>query len=142
MKNDLTTDINYLLVKRGLYYKPNNQGYTGIKEYAGRYIKSEERLEINVIAIHEDEAPEFSKSCWPECKIEYYKNKIEDIKSRLSGIISTVKMAEDNCHVNQGKVAFKQICDKCGALSNETCYYIAGVNDQAIKDIKNYIEAI
>lgn len=30
-------DDRYLLVKRGLYYRPDNRGYTGIKEYAGRY---------------------------------------------------------------------------------------------------------
>ncbi len=27
----------WLLVKRGLYYGPNNSGYTGIKDLAGRY---------------------------------------------------------------------------------------------------------
>ena len=31
------TEDRYIIIKRGLYYRPNSQGYTGIRDHAGRY---------------------------------------------------------------------------------------------------------
>lgn len=59
----------HLLIKRGLYYAPNRQGYTGVKERAGRYHEVEALGLDGVTAIHEDEAPDFSPACWEETKI-------------------------------------------------------------------------
>lgn len=63
----------YLIEKRGLYYRPDAAGYTGLKEEAGRY-SFEEAVErvgpngpegpkdgMNIWA--EDEAPEYSQAC-------------------------------------------------------------------------------
>ena len=62
----------FLIEKRGLYYRPESAGYTGLKCEAGRY-------DLDAVAMHfpnmdspnqdgmrfyrEDEAPEFSPSC-------------------------------------------------------------------------------
>ncbi len=59
----------YLIVKRGLYFRPNNCGYTGCKSKAGRYPASRASADCGETAIHEDDAPEFSPACWPETKL-------------------------------------------------------------------------
>lgn len=64
----------YLLIKRGLYECPNHQGYTGIRDNAGRY-----SLEVALAHakhhkegyIHESEAPEFSKACFHDLALNH-----------------------------------------------------------------------
>lgn len=74
----------YLLVKRGLYYGPDNRGYTGIKERAGRYHAHEADALSGVEAIHEDEAPMFSPNCWQDVKVEYLLGRIAELERRLT----------------------------------------------------------
>jgi len=77
----------YLLVKRGLYYAPDNCGYTGIKDRAGRYFASDAGNET--VAIHEDEAPAFSSACWEDVKVRHLSDRIEAIEAeneRLRGL--------------------------------------------------------
>lgn len=71
----------YLLMKRGLYYAPNNMGYTGIKERAGRYPKTDASEAHEITAIHEDEAPMFAPSTWDEIKVEYLLGKITELET-------------------------------------------------------------
>lgn len=58
----------YLLMKRGLYYRPNDCGYTGIKDHAGRYDQCEAwaRIGDRVTMVREDQAPEFSPACFDD----------------------------------------------------------------------------
>jgi len=60
----------YLLVKRGLYWRPDSQGYTGIKKQAGRYFETDASPDSGTTAIHESEAADFSPACWPETIIQ------------------------------------------------------------------------
>ena len=65
--------MNFLIEKRGLYYRPNARGYTGLKREAGRYSFEDavERVGPNgpdgpqdgLGMWREDEAPEFSSAC-------------------------------------------------------------------------------
>jgi len=66
----------FLLVKRGLYYRPGNCGYTGIKENAGRYLASDACPDSGVIAVHEDDAPIFSEACFADLAAEWAKGRI------------------------------------------------------------------
>jgi hypothetical protein len=59
----------FLLVKRGLYYRPDNQGYTGKKSEAGRYFETDAWPCGTVTAIHQDEAGEYAPACWMETKL-------------------------------------------------------------------------
>lgn len=67
----MSEEAKFLLVKRGLYYAPNNNGYTAIKARAGRYREVDALGLAGVSAIHEDEAPMFSPACWHEAKVEH-----------------------------------------------------------------------
>ena len=73
----------FLLVKRGLYYAPERQGYTGIKDRAGRYLEAD-AYPPEVVAIHEDDAPLFSPACWPETKAAYYEAEIPRLRAQLA----------------------------------------------------------
>ena len=67
----------YLLVKRGLYYAPDRQGYTGLKAKAGRYREVDALGLDGVTAIHEDEAQDFAPACWEETKLAHLNGIIE-----------------------------------------------------------------
>ena len=62
--------MQYLLVKRGLYYRPDSAGYTGLKSEAGRYPAQRADPLAGVTAIYEDKAPFFSPGCDWATKLE------------------------------------------------------------------------
>lgn len=79
----------YLLVKRGLYYRPNSHGYTGIKDYAGRYTLAEaldhEDDISGVTAVREADAPMFSERCLDDVARIHLTNKLAVAEAELSG---------------------------------------------------------
>lgn len=76
----------YLLIKRGLYYGPDNRGYTGIKEKAGRYTQAEGEalLDCDVTYMHENDAPMFSQACWDDVKVNYLLGQIADLQTKAT----------------------------------------------------------
>ena len=84
-------DPRYLLVKRGLYYRPDNCGYTGIKEHAGRYREVDALGLDGVMAIHEDEAPDYSSACFEDLKEAH-------LKSRIAALEAALKLAANRLH--------------------------------------------
>ena len=77
----------FLLLKRGLYYGPNNQGYTGVRERAGRYLETDAQPACGVTAIHQDDAPLFAPACWQEVKVEYLLARIATLEDALGDIL-------------------------------------------------------
>ena len=70
-------DDVFLIMKRDLYYRPNAQGYTGIKEHAGRYtLEQVAAMFPNMDSPHQDgtefirecDAPEYTKACYHDLK--------------------------------------------------------------------------
>lgn len=63
----MSDDKEYLITKRGGYYKPNSQGYTNLKHLAGRYTLTDAQdithpngwtgPRDGMDYIHEDDAP-------------------------------------------------------------------------------------
>jgi hypothetical protein len=74
----------FLLVKRGLYYRPNSHGYTGIKERAGRYLESEASPPDGVTAIHQDEAPEYSSACYHDVAAQHFASRTAALSNALT----------------------------------------------------------
>jgi hypothetical protein len=61
----------WLLMKRGLYWMPNSQGYTGLKSEAGRYTDEEVAIyrrpdEREVFVLDAETADEIAPKCWPD----------------------------------------------------------------------------
>lgn len=81
----------FLLLKRGLYYRPNGQGYTGRKSEAGRYPATDARPAYGVTAIHEDEAPAYSDGCWPETMLADANNRIAEDEILLRSAVRNAR---------------------------------------------------
>lgn len=63
------TSEPWVKIKRGLYYGPNDCGYTGIRDLAGRYTKAEAIAETKcegVTAMPFAIAPEFAPACFDD----------------------------------------------------------------------------
>jgi hypothetical protein len=64
----------FLIIKRGLYYRPQAKGYTNFKEEAGRFTLEEVAVRFpnkdsdnqdGMYFMHEDDSPEYAPSCCP-----------------------------------------------------------------------------
>lgn len=84
----------YLICKHGLYYAPNSQGYTGIRDLAGRYTLEEARRSSHpngsdgtrdgMDYLHESEAPEFSPKCFDDLKVKHLLKQRDALAARLA----------------------------------------------------------
>ncbi|QQN73906.1 hypothetical protein [Croceicoccus sp. YJ47] len=81
--NSEIVEPRYLLVKRDLYYAPNSMGYTGIKDKAGRYFASDALPDCGVTAIHEDDAPDFTKACYADLARDHLQEKIAVLRAQV-----------------------------------------------------------
>jgi plasmid stability protein len=78
-----TVSDGWLLVKRGLYWRPNAQGYTGLKEEAGVYsdeqsaaYRDHDDVEVT-IRIRASEADDIAPGCSAETEARYWKKRAE-----------------------------------------------------------------
>lgn len=106
------TDARYLLVKRGLYYRPNNNGYTGIKEHAGRYRDVDALGLDSVTAIHEDEAPEYSAACFEDLKCAH-------MQARIAALIEERDRLREEAHDGWER-GMQEAANICGSLAETT----------------------
>ncbi len=85
---------DYLLIKRDLYWRPNSQGYTGIRSEAGRYSQSEaaSRVGDGVTMVLASEAPEYSSGCDLGIKANRLLVQRDEL---LAALKSAVKVAGD-----------------------------------------------
>lgn len=96
MSETTTDDARvYLIEKRGLYYRPEAKGYTGIKDEAGRYSLAEVAEHMpnmdsanqdGMSFIHEDEAPEYTRACYHDLKERHQANKLADAAARIEAL--------------------------------------------------------
>lgn len=89
----------FLLMKRGLYYRPNAMGYTGIKDHAGRYTKAEAENHADpisgVTAIAAIDAPDFSPACFDDLARAHLVGKLERATRELSALRAPPPARED-----------------------------------------------
>lgn len=94
----------FLIVKYDLYYRPKSQGYTGIKDHAGRYtldevavmfpnMESENQDGMTFIA--EEDAPEFSKACFWDLKLEHVTKQRDSAQAEIARLTSEVERLRD-----------------------------------------------
>jgi hypothetical protein len=90
----------YVLMKRGLYWRPDAQGYTGVLAEAGRYSEAKARAYIDdprlgVVAMLASEAGEFSPACWEETKLRVMRDRLTAAESARDEARADQKAAED-----------------------------------------------
>lgn len=89
----------FLLMKRGLYYRPNAMGYTGIKDHAGRYTKAEAESHADpvsgVTAVAASDAPDFSPACFDDLARAHLDKKLAQVTRELSALRAQPQARED-----------------------------------------------
>lgn len=93
---DLSKDDRvYLIEKRGLYYRPEAAGYTGIKDEAGRYSLAEVAEHMpnmdsanqdGASFIHEDDAPDYTRACYHDLKERHQAKKLAEAATRIEAL--------------------------------------------------------
>ena len=83
LRVEAASGAEFLLVKRGLYYGPDNCGYTGVRDRAGRYHESDASPEHGITAIYEHDAPLFAPACWNDVKVSFLLDRIAELEDAL-----------------------------------------------------------
>lgn len=121
---------NYLLIKRGYYWRPNSQGYTAFKNEAGRYSLEDAQASLDGGSrmIHEDEAEMFSPAADVGQMLEFYKaaykqaitNKemVENCSKEINRLSEICRLAHIQSLMN-GRFAFEQGHDIYGKSFEE-----------------------
>lgn len=104
-ENDMQ-EADHVLIKRGLYYRPNGNGYTGLKSEAGLYRASYALGLDGVEAVPFADAPEFAPACWEETKLAYMRDLLATARAERETLEAEVArlreaLADPNAvHVN------------------------------------------
>lgn len=89
----------FLLLKRGLFYRPDAAGYTGIKEKAGRYDLTDAMSHTDPISgvtmIAEELAPEFSPECCLGVKAEHLMRQRDEARRERDALIAALTPSEE-----------------------------------------------
>lgn len=133
----------FLLMKRGLYYRPDNNGYTGLKSEAGRYRENEAYPDGGVTAIHENDAEEFAPGCWQDMKIAHLERQIEKLVAERDAYLfanehlqTRARTAEQALEAAQAKVGrYEAALEKIAGSSKGEggCYYTNWSNIDAAR---------
>ncbi len=87
----------YLLMKRGLYYRPDAMGYTGIKDHAGRYTREVAESHADPVSgvtmILEAEADEFSPSCYDDLARDHLLTRAQAAEARADRLADGITAA-------------------------------------------------
>lgn len=118
------SEEHFLLIKRGLYYRPSNQGYTGIKENAGRYREVDALGLDGVAAIHEDDAPEYSSACFADLAQAHMAKKLQASADRIEKLEAACEDANED--IGRCLERIEQLEAECSMLAAGACIYPNG----------------
>jgi hypothetical protein len=80
-------DEPWVIIKRGLFYRPDNCGYTGIRDYAGHYSEDEAKATADgdgVTCMKLSDAPEYSSACFSDLKEQHLQGRITTLTARVA----------------------------------------------------------
>ena len=83
---------HYLIIKRGLYERPDHQGYTGIRDQAGRYTLEEAKSLFKRSGgecrwVHEDQAAEFLPAAWDDLVIKHLIEQRDALRAEIAALL-------------------------------------------------------
>jgi len=125
----------YLIQKRGLYYAPKAQGYTGVKARAGRYTLEECALHCGpngpdgprdgITFIREEDAPNYSPCCFSDIKERHMQEKADALQADIAELVGALREIGGNANlsakvcaapVNAYRDALREIARKAEAI--------------------------
>ncbi len=83
---------DWLIVKRDLYFRPDRQGYTGIRDLAGRYSYEEANgyADHGCSMVKLSDAPEFSKACYPDMAAGHMQKQRDALAKKLDDALGVI----------------------------------------------------
>jgi hypothetical protein len=89
----------WLIVKRDLYYRPHSQGYTGIRDHAGRFNWEEaaEHARRGLTIVHESVAPEFRKAAYSDTVVDMLLKQRNDARAERDAAQARVAELDKHC---------------------------------------------
>lgn len=120
----------YLIIKRGLYYRPNSQGYTGLRDEAGRYTldycqKLCDGNRDGLTYIHENKAEEFMPDAYHDSVIKHLIKQRDDARESVRKFIcQNIDEMKDfscgcepiHCSCNRDREAYSHVADMVNEL--------------------------
>lgn len=79
----------YVILKRGLFYGPQSQGYTGIRDLAGRYSKAEADAEARIEGVScmpLSAAPEFTDQCFDDLARKHLAGQRDKLREQVRAL--------------------------------------------------------
>lgn len=95
----------YVLIKRGLYWRPNAMGYTGVLAEAGLYTEADARARADgdgTTMQLASEATEFAPACWQETKIAVLSQQVAHLRAENANLRDRVREAEKGAEAMRG----------------------------------------
>lgn len=96
----------WLVMKRGLYYRPNDCGYTGIRDHAGHYTLDEAKDRARgegITIVRMDRAPEFTTACYDALARDHLTKQRDALRTALTLIRDTFKRDMDQGYKTKDK---------------------------------------
>jgi hypothetical protein len=134
----MSTEPLYVIMKRGLFYRPRNQGYTGIRKEAGLYTLDEvAELFPNIDCENQDgisymdvdHAPEFAPGCWHDLKLKVLENERDTLREELDEIKRVAKARSQVREKGDDSVAYFVSYVHENGFGNATVYVSGGWTD-------------
>lgn len=110
---------DWLIIKRGLFWRPNGCGYTGIRDEAGRYSHAyaSARAESGVCTImRAAEAPEFLPVAHNDLVIKHLTGQRDSLVKALADIIEVEKEFRDTMPCGWDGDPLSDACDAAAKL--------------------------
>jgi hypothetical protein len=79
----------YVILKRGLFYAPDAQGYTGIRDLAGRYSKADAEAEARIEGVScmpLSAAPEFTDACFGDLARKHLAGQRDKLREQVRAL--------------------------------------------------------
>lgn len=79
---------DWVIIKRGLFFRPDSRGYTGIRDEAGRYTeeKARQHAEHGCGIMLASEAPEFMPAAFSDLVINHLSDQRDTMRKTLEAL--------------------------------------------------------
>lgn len=94
----------WLVMKRGLYYMPNDCGYTGIRDHAGKYTHEEALLRchgegVSMVRFHD--APEYTTACYDDLARNHLTKQRDEARAESERLSAAIRQFADPANWHQ-----------------------------------------
>lgn len=126
---EAATPLDHLLITRGLYWRPDKKGYTGLKCEAGRYPKGEaaKYRSDDVNEVYEDKAPDYAPNCAADIRERHMMDELTALRAKVKSQ-GEVELIAAKALIDKRLAATERHLEKAtGAAKDELLSYLMGL---------------